>query len=234
MIRFTFRLLLILIILPVGGFALGDETSFALGRVSQEQTFRRLLLPLGDSAIRNQLNIGDEQYQAYRNLLETNAFELPPFAGLVNSKKEREQYFKILEAKHSESDKPFADFWDEALLPVQSDALLAVELARSGLRAFGHPAMKYRLDISESQSEQLIQEIENSSEEARLIWGNLFVLPTKLPEKTQSAVQQALDLRSGKDVRVMAKLLTENQKQKLREVLARTPMQFQLRLTMGF
>lgn len=203
------------------------ESSASLMRDIALSSYRQLLLPVEDLHLRTELAISAEQYSVFRDYFNKHRSSFPPFSILVDSEKGVSKFLQLGEKGIREADAPFELFFDEALLPIQSDKLLGMHLIEHGLIGFKHPAMKTRFELSDTQ----VTEIENVIAENQRLRQETWTSGVFLKNGKKDI---AFDLLEHNRLSMVSKVLFPKQREALLSILSITPQQTRQRLSLGF
>ncbi len=164
---------------------------------------------------------------------EDNPRIFPSFKALDGDADSVKNFFERTRQGLLSADKPFADYWDEALTPDQSDALLGMYIVLNGLRALEHPVLQKRLEFSQSQIEKLPEVQKQIREIKQSMWAN-FQDSASAGGVKQANLVDAIDLRLSRNITAASRILSENQKERLAAILRLAPRTCPQRLSFGF
>lgn len=131
------------------------ETSTASLQALAQSTYRHLLVPIGELDVRPELEISAEQFSIFQEHFDKHRPSFPPFSILVKTEDGVSKFLEIGAKRMREADTLFQAFFEEVLLPIQSDKLLGMHLIEHGMIGYAHPAFKARLELSEDQVVQI-------------------------------------------------------------------------------
>ncbi len=190
-------------------------------------TYRQLLVPIGDLHVRAELTITDQQFAIFQEYFRKHRSNFPPFKVLIESDTGVAKFLELAEKRLRVADAPFQDFFEEVLIPNQSDRLLGMHLTEHGLSGYEHPAMTARLELTKEQVSQLRTLVTEEQKRRREKWTS-----PKFNENEEDL--SALDLREFNHLPLANEVLTRAQREVLIPILRVTPQRTSQRLSLGF
>lgn len=181
-------------------------------------SYHELLVPMLDQRLKDALDLDETQAMLLDETLVKYDVELPTLSSFDDLEKDPQDLLTGMAKKLLQADKASKGFFEEGLLPEQSDKLLCVYFYRVGINAFAHPAVAERISLTVKQSEK-IRVATKTWREARLkAWSNLEITKQEMDRQGRS-LQLFVDLRSTVSIPLAFSALSKTQTVELKKIL---------------